>query len=31
MSEKYLDSNSTLYDYTVIVPKSNGSGALGEA
>ena len=30
MSEKYLDSNSTLYDYTVIVPKSNGSGALGE-
>mgnify|MGYP003558630699 CR=1 FL=1 len=30
MSERYLDSDSTLYDYTVIVPKSNGSGALGE-
>ena len=31
MNEKYLDSNNTtLYDYKVIVPKSNGSGALGE-
>lgn len=30
MSERYLDSDSTLYDYTVIVPKSSGSGALGE-
>lgn len=26
----YLDDNSNLQDYKVIVPKSNGSGALGE-
>lgn len=30
MNEKYLDTNSTLHSYKVLVPKSNGSGALGE-
>lgn len=30
MNEKYLDSNSSLHNYKVLLPKSNGSGALGE-
>lgn len=30
MNEKYLDPNSSLHNYKVLLPKSNGSGALGE-
>ena len=30
MNEKYLRSNSILHNYKVLLPKSNGSGALGE-
>lgn len=30
MNEKYLESNSMLHYYKVLLPKSNGSGALGE-
>lgn len=30
MNEKYLESNSVLHYYKVLLPKSNGSGALGE-
>ena len=30
IDEKYLDPDSTLHYYKVLIPKSNGSGALGE-
>lgn len=30
MNEKYLDPKSSLHSYKVLLPKSNGSGALGE-
>ena len=30
VSKKYIDTNSNIDSYKVIVPKSNGSGAIGE-
>lgn len=30
INEKYLEKNSLTYNYKVLVPKSNGSGAIGE-
>ncbi|WP_202898261.1 hypothetical protein [Kingella kingae] len=30
INKKYLENHGTLYQWKVILPKSNGSGALGE-